>query len=104
MKINDVQRTIVAQVREQVFVKNGTCFIVDESTVRFHMSGSLNVDVEYDRGHDLYNVSVHRLKKDYTTTTETHSLVYAEDLARYFPKHLVKDANVRALFAALAAA
>ncbi len=101
--LNDVQKTLILQVREQVFVKNTQVFLKDETSVRFNF-GRTNVDVSYNRGLDLYDVSVHKLTKTYESKTETTSGVYAEDLAKFFPKRLVKDANVRAMFALISEA
>ncbi len=101
--ISDVCKTTILQVREQVFVKNGQIILVDDLTVRFHF-GRTNIDVAYDTGYDLYVVTTHKLGKDYTSTSDTVSGVYAEDLAKFFPKRLVKDANVRAMFALISEA
>jgi hypothetical protein len=99
--MNDVTKTIVSQVREQVFIKKA--YLVDEKTVRFNF-GKTNIDVSYDAGLDLYDVTTHKLAKDYTSTSETVSGVYADSLGGFFPKRLVKDANVRGLFAMIEAA
>jgi hypothetical protein len=96
--MNDVTKTIVAQVCEQVFVKKGKVFLVDDATVRFNF-GKTNVDVRYDSGLDLYDVTTHKTKKDYSTESATVSGVYADVLGEFFPKHVFKDANVRGMFA-----
>lgn len=101
---SDVCKTIISQVREQVFIKRThRLVLLSDTGVRFNF-GRTNIDVSYNAGLDLYDVSVHKLAKDYTTKTTTTGGVYAEDLAKFFPKHLVKDDNVRALFAQLAEA
>jgi hypothetical protein len=96
---NDVQRTLISQVSELVFLKKGQVFLVDDDTVRFHVGKRLNIDVSYDHGLDLYTVTTHKAKPDYTVTTDVVAGVYAEDLGSFFPKRLVKDANVRAFIA-----
>lgn len=93
---NPVQATIVSQVSAAVFVKRGEILLVDDETVRFRLSASLNVNVRYDVGSDLYEVTTNRMTRDYRTKTERASGVYAEDLAGYFPKSRQKDENVRA--------
>lgn len=101
---SDVCKTIISQVREQVFIKRThKLVLLSDTAVRFNF-GRKNIDVAYNAGLDLYDVTTHKLAKDYTSTSETVGGVYAEDLAKFFPKHLVKDDNVRALFAQLAAA
>jgi hypothetical protein len=101
---SEVCKTIISQVREQVFIKRTQRLVLlSDSAVRFNF-GRTNIDVAYNAGLDLYDVSVHKLAKDYTSKTVTTGGVYAEDLAKFFPKRLVKDDNVRALFAQIAAA
>jgi prophage maintenance system killer protein len=96
--MNDVTKTIVAQVCEQVFVKKGKVFLVDDATVRFNF-GRTNVDVHYDAGLDLYDVTTHKMGKGYDATSDTVNGVYADMLGECFPKHVFKDANVRGMFA-----
>lgn len=99
---NNVTTTIIAQVREQVFIKHQQIFLVDETTVRFNF-GRTNIDVSYSPGDDLYTVETHKLSKTYESTTDTVTGVYADMLGGFFPKRLVKDANVRGLFAMIEA-
>lgn len=100
-KTNDIQQTLIRQVAEQVFVKPGQTWLVDETTVRF-VFGATKIDVAYDTGHDTYTVTVHKLnRKTYEATSETTSRVYAEDLRKFFPARYAKDENVRAMFASV---
>lgn len=57
---------------------------MDAETVRFHFpvrGGARNVDVQYDRRLDLYNVSTHRVRGVDTTTIE-HHMLYADQMVR----------------------
>ena len=98
--MNDVQKTLIGQVRHEVFIKNGKMLLVDDTTVRFNL-GRTNIDVSYEPGLDLYSISTHKLSKDYVSTTTTVTGVYADQLKEFFPKRLHKDDNVKGLFALL---
>ena len=57
---------------------------MNSETVRFHFpqrGGAINVDVEYDRAHDLYNVQIHRVRGVETITVE-YGMLYADQMAK----------------------
>lgn len=78
-----VTETIAQQV-QQAGIRPTALVRIDDDTLRVHVKRGRNVrnvDVRYDAGLDLYDVSVHRFQAPtYEVATETFEGVYADSM------------------------
>lgn len=92
MSATPVVIEIANQVNALVFLPRGHRLIsLSETTLRVAL-GKLNIDIEYDAGPDLYNVSVHKIGRDLDVKTETHEGIFCDQLADFFPARLRRAA------------
>ena len=93
-----VLNEIINQLRGQkVNLKKKVLVKVDDNTLRVHTPGKLgkiggsSVDIKYDRGRDLYDVSIHKIDdKTFKVKTCRSSGVYFDSLPNFFNPKIVK--------------
>ena len=56
---------------------------IDDLTLRFN-KGKTNVDVKYNVGLDLYDVTVHKTNKNWETKSKTTKGMYFDQLINFF--------------------
>lgn len=77
---SETVKVIMAQVNWRELQIAGFVFVeIDSETLRLH-KGKKNLDIHYDAGYDLYNISKHTIDKDLAVTTEDMTGVYADQL------------------------
>jgi hypothetical protein len=87
-------QTIASQIDSIPGMHPSTQLItVDENTLRVHTKRGRtvrNIDIRYDRGTDLYTVSVHTFSAPkYEVKTEVTEMVFADALPEFFPDRVV---------------
>lgn len=90
--MSEVVKTIANQLKAQgVNLRGKTLVKMDENTLRVSGKGT-NVDIKYDKGHDLYNVSVHKIdRKTFKVKTCRSKGVYFDSLPNYFNPKITKS-------------
>ncbi|MDO8623199.1 MAG: hypothetical protein Q7R52_03040 [archaeon] len=92
--VKEIRRQLVAlgvPLKRKVLVK------LDDNTLRVHTPGILgkiggrSVDIKYDHGQDLYDVSIHELNnKTFKIKTCRSKGVFVDSLPDYFNKNITK--------------
>ncbi len=78
--MNYIIETIMQQINWPVLYFSGFQFIqIDGVTLRVHKA-ERNLDIRYNRGDDLYDLSKHTMRPDLTVKTEEIRGVYCDQL------------------------
>lgn len=91
---SDVVRTI----RQQIGSLKPSCrFIqIDDHTLRVHnpkRKETVNIDVKYNHGIDLYDVTVHRFKSDLVIKTNSHCGLFVDAMVELVKSLVMETKN-----------
>ena len=78
--MNEIIETIMEQINWRVLHLRGFKFIrMNDETLRVH-KGNKNLDIKYNYGVDLYDLSKHTIRKNLTVETEEVENVFFDQL------------------------
>jgi len=78
--MNEIIETIMEQINWRVLHLMGFQFVrMNDETLRVH-KGNKNLDIKYDYGVDLYDLTKHTIRKDLTIEAEEVENVFFDQL------------------------